>query len=145
MDLYKMPLKQLYAWLNKTVETTGVACKKGCAFCCYIPVECTKEEVDLCLELAEPGEVKQGDFAPCPFLDRKNKSCRVYEYRPLACRGMTSTSKVKCEKAYRKRDNKMEIPADGETYTFFWKLAIGRGGEKRRLTEWLDAHTIGQD
>lgn len=85
---------------NQKIEN-NVSCKKGCSFCCYQPVDTTKEEIDIIFEEENPiidRELlkKQAglnneeyaklnyEFKQCIFL--KNNECSVYNNRPLVCR-----------------------------------------------------------
>jgi Fe-S-cluster containining protein len=140
------PLKQLYSILNHIERNRPkhIACKAGCAWCCFIPVECTRAEYDLAASLAAPAAVKAGDFQPCPFLDRKARTCSVYPYRPLSCRQYNSTSRLKCERAHRKRLAGADIPADGEVFWFYRGVANAIPGERRLLTEWAHASAVDQ-
>ena len=71
------------------------ACKKGCSFCCYVPVEITQVEARYIasetgknlIELTE-NKTKKRDGSPCPFLN--NGVCSIYRVRPLACRVFAS-------------------------------------------------------
>ncbi|HEQ3599484.1 TPA: YkgJ family cysteine cluster protein [Vibrio harveyi] len=71
------------------------ACKKGCSFCCYVPVEVTQVEARYIasetganlIELTE-NKTKTRDGSPCPFL--KNGVFSIYRVRPLACRVFAS-------------------------------------------------------
>jgi len=90
------------------VNTT---CKKGCSFCCYIPIELSEAEFQYLLTGLDDkpnktqlkrqwnGEVKgdgswvdttQYKTRKCSLL--RNGICTVYETRPLACRTYLSAS-----------------------------------------------------
>lgn len=91
-------------------------CKNGCAHCCHILLSISSDELDLIMETIEdkkitidyPHLVRQAEIIKsmgehtstnakrylkissyderrCIFLD-ENKSCKIYENRPLACR-----------------------------------------------------------
>lgn len=83
-----------------------VQCKKGCDFCCYVHVGVSDDEADLLARVIADGEVEV-DMAKleeqakwpsdkwakedprkrgCVFLDSETRSCKVYAYRPAACR-----------------------------------------------------------
>lgn len=99
-----------------------LACREGCAWCCFIPVTTTGPEVDLAWRYArehlsetelgtvrmraasEPGE----QLEPCPFLigDR----CGVYPVRPLACRAWNSTDATACQRAHELGHDRVPIP-----------------------------------
>lgn len=102
-----------------------VACKSGCAFCCYQHVFLSTPELAV-LAFAILGG-PDGDEArrvvgasaaaiaplsreeryrrgvPCPLLDRRTRRCQVYELRPFACRGHFSLSRLACERDFRDR------------------------------------------
>lgn len=82
------------------------SCKKGCAYCCHIPVNVTLTEVALIKEyMEENGTVLSeaqkerarfqarvsdkvrmtSDKSACIFLD-DNNACSIYEVRPFKCR-----------------------------------------------------------
>lgn len=79
-------------------------CRKGCDHCCR-NLACLPELVEAEWEDVERGvgaltgearaaveerlaEIEDGTRAPyvCPFLDRENGACHIYEHRPAACR-----------------------------------------------------------
>jgi Fe-S-cluster containining protein len=110
-------------WLQRAADVVGraveqaggIACRRGCAHCCHIPVLVTTAEADaiaratgrtrvrhpehsmrtaevfessdperLLQELRTAAEVKY-TAQPCPFL-QKDRTCGIYDVRPLACR-----------------------------------------------------------
>lgn len=93
--------------VNKQLKATpqSFSCKNGCSHCCLQPVMITKEEGTLLraytkeknILIDEDKLVRQSKFdsdnwksntredMSCVFLD-SNGSCKVYEYRPVACR-----------------------------------------------------------
>jgi hypothetical protein len=103
-------------------------CAKGCAFCCHTIVIVTAPEafylaefiafdksVDQQTSLAAAvtkfdaavrgltGDQRWGQGGPCPLLATPENVCSVYNGRPLACRGLLSNSRRKCEDAFSKR------------------------------------------
>lgn len=109
-------------------------CKKGCAWCCYLPVEASAAETERALEFARQ-QFSDEQFAafadrvhkaaahyplsgdrplrlnpPCPFLD--DGACAIYTARPLACRGWNSRSAQSCEKSYREGAAAVRVPVD---------------------------------
>jgi Fe-S-cluster containining protein len=83
-----------------------IVCKKGCAACCYQQVTITRDEAELLALVArdarididrerlqrqaehrgiKPYATMGHDDKACVFLGAENE-CRVYEYRPVACR-----------------------------------------------------------
>lgn len=86
------------------VLASQVTCKKGCYFCCQMNVDITEDEAQVLIELAKEKKIPldkktlqrqakcKGDhsklkprYRDCVFLG-KDKSCLVYEYRPMNCR-----------------------------------------------------------
>lgn len=100
------------------------ACKQGCAYCCHIKVECSIPEVvgifynmkmsttpDMLENIA--GDVREfvknpvqdpawwrKEQAACMFLHPESKSCCIYEFRPLRCRGWNSADVSTCRHGY---------------------------------------------
>lgn len=88
----------------------GIACARGCAFCCVQTVIVTaaeafavaaelQERAELAAKLAgyprrRLGEPKS-DWRPCPFL-APGHACGVYAARPLACHGFVSFDLSNC-------------------------------------------------
>jgi Fe-S-cluster containining protein len=94
------------------------SCRRGCAFCCHIMVTVSAEEASEITDLVMTGnakpDFKQMDFlagfpdetsaytglgqkARCPFL-KLDRSCGVYEKRPLACRSyLVASPPEKCD------------------------------------------------
>lgn len=102
-DLRLMNAKPMVklARIRKSVETLfayadgHVACKMGCAYCCYQAIDISRLEAEFIAEKtgvipAKLGEVVPRDplsfseQTPCPFL--KKGVCSIYEFRPLICR-----------------------------------------------------------
>jgi Fe-S-cluster containining protein len=102
----------------------AVACKAGCAHCCYQAVHVTPPEAltivdhlqrrlsraelaSLAARVSEACERTRGlapldrmtSDHPCPFLEAGQ--CAIYEVRPLACRGMNSLDAGGCAKILR--------------------------------------------
>lgn len=133
-------------------------CRLGCDSCCRrlaeIP-ELTLEEWHLLREglailpedtLSEIGQAIAGlaerDKRPivCPLLDPVAGACRVYPFRPIACR--TYGFYVQHDKGLYCHDIEVRV-ADGEWAEVVWgnQDAIDRRlrslGESRKLTEWF--------
>ena len=85
-------------------ELAGVACRRGCAFCCYVDVDVTPlEAIRLARRAAGAGAAQpEPRRAPCPLL--VDGACSQYERRPLACRAVFSPDARRCEAAYRAAD-----------------------------------------
>lgn len=114
------------------------ACSAGCAWCCYIGFASIslpeavaiathlREEaddemrarvearIDAAIEAAEglSPEARWRAREPCPFLDVDQGTCRVYEVRPLRCRGWNSLDAEACEASYRQRDETIDVPSN---------------------------------
>ena len=88
---------------NKTrgAELAGVACRRGCAFCCYVEVDVTPLEAMRLARRATKlgGGSEEGRRAPCPLL--VDGACSQYERRPFACRAVFSPDARRCEAGYR--------------------------------------------
>jgi hypothetical protein len=105
----------------------ALACRPGCAHCCYQAVGVTAPEVfaihehlratrtlaDLAVtarRIREADDVTRGMSStarlspahPCPFL--QDERCSIYEVRPLACRGKNSLDASACERTLREPD-----------------------------------------
>jgi len=115
-------------------RTAALACRRGCAFCCHLPVETTAAEAARGLEYARAhlddagfaalvARIEAADAAyplssdqpparhpPCPFL--VDGACLVYAVRPLACRGWNSTDAAACESAYLEGIAAVTVPVD---------------------------------
>jgi len=114
----------------------SVACKAGCAHCCYQSVGVTPPEalaiVDhlrktlpgaalarVASRVAEAHERTRGLSAeerfspehPCVFLE--SGRCSIYEVRPLSCRGMNSLDAGECEKRLHEPEARAAFLASG--------------------------------
>lgn len=81
------------------------SCKAGCSYCCKMNIELTpvearyiSEKANLPVNLASLFRLsEEGEHNQCPLLD-SNGFCKVYEYRPFACRCHFSlTEPTKCD------------------------------------------------
>jgi Fe-S-cluster containining protein len=112
--------------VDQLVDTQGIACRAGCAWCCSLFVSATAPEI---LRIAEylratcladdlaalrerlvqreqqfkckAAEQRSAARLPCVLL--VNNQCSVYSVRPLACSSWTSTSAQRCEESWRSR------------------------------------------
>ena len=114
----------------------AVACKAGCAHCCYQAVGVTAPEAlavfdylaktlstaelaSVAARVAEARERTRGLSAaerfspehPCVFLE--SGRCSIYEVRPLSCRGMNSLDAAECEKRLNEPEARAEFLATG--------------------------------
>jgi len=108
----------------------ALACRDGCAFCCYIPVGARAQEIFLLADFIRSHfspdqqsaliarlrthfsivspitkEAQNAINIPCPLLD--GSRCSVYSARPLACRGHHSLDVSYCQYSF-------EHPEDAE-------------------------------
>lgn len=156
-------LTELHSDIDKRVgiirsERTDWLCRSGCAGCCHrlaeIPVLTEAEWTLLREGLAElPLELLQGigqDVAAlavqksrpivCPLLDRSTGTCRVYLFRPIACR--TYGFYVQRDKGLYCKDIESQVD-NGELVNVVWgnQDAIDRQlkgmGDARELTAWF--------
>jgi Fe-S-cluster containining protein len=114
----------------------SVACREGCAHCCYqavgvTPPEAlaifvhlgeTRSETELASVAARVAEARERTrglsaaerFAPehpCAFLE--SGRCSIYEVRPLSCRGMNSLDANECATRLRDPEARAEFVASG--------------------------------
>jgi Fe-S-cluster containining protein len=115
-------------------QQIGVACHKGCHWCCHQAVYANSYELhflsaqikknfsqDELLELIRQTEAKYIQTAkltenerlifksPCPLL--KNGSCSMYSARPMACRIYLSTKLDTCLEFFNHPENEENFPA----------------------------------
>lgn len=136
-------IESLYAaidGLNDSILTLaerqkmGVACHKGCQWCCHqavyansyelhflsekIKTRYSSEKISIWLEAAEAkfartSKMNEEEISkyklPCPLLEEG--ACSVYEARPMACRIYLSTKLETCLEFYRHPENELNYPA----------------------------------
>lgn len=115
-------------------QNLGIACHKGCQWCCHqavyanscelhflsekIKKSFTSEKILKWVEIAETkfaitsvmNEKELAKFkAPCPLLE--DGACSVYEARPMACRIYLSTRLDTCVEFYHHPENEQNYPA----------------------------------
>ena len=155
-------LIQLHTDIDRRVNAirennTGWQCKMGCDGCCHklasIPQLTSVEWELLCEGLANlPAEIQQeinqavtallAQSTPfvCPMLDQSKGSCRVYAYRPVACR--TYGYYVQHDKGLYCNDI-LERVNDGALNNVVWgnqnvvERQLNRLGNTKDLTEWF--------
>lgn len=100
-------------------DAPKLACKSGCAWCCYQSIEATiPEAILVAIELGAPHDPRRAAVLanaqafrglgegerrrtgkPCALL--VDKSCSVYENRPLMCRAMMAGDADQCRAAHQ--------------------------------------------
>lgn len=115
-------------------QNMGIACHKGCHWCCHqavyansyemhflsekIKTRFSPEKISKLLETTEAKYVATSKMseeevskykAPCPLLE--NGACSVYEARPMACRIYLSTKLETCLEFYHHPENEYNYPA----------------------------------
>lgn len=104
----------------------GLACRKGCAFCCVQTVIVTAAEAfAVAAEIRERQEMAarllaaprrrldepKSDWRPCPFLG-EDSACAIYEARPLACHAFVSFDLQNCIGFFAGDGGKAEFTPD---------------------------------
>lgn len=110
---------------KKSADSGGIRCHKGCAHCCHGPVEIWPQEAVLLVEVARGAGIeldkarleRQNQYSmdiwqrqpaadrACVFLD-DDGACRVYEFRPNACRKLlVLTDPALCDAARHPPEN----------------------------------------
>jgi hypothetical protein len=103
-------LAEIYDYLDRYYAYSDglVACKKGCSYCCHMPVVVSQVEAEY---IAKQTGIKAATIQPknpedivewvdrdkpCPFL--RNDMCSIYAFRPMNCRTHVSfeNSNEKC-------------------------------------------------
>ncbi len=114
---------------NKTYPFPGLACKKGCSYCCYLFASASAPELLLIRRVIEalPSQsrnliIKQIEDAP--RLDEEGRwanviacsllisaECSVYRARPFNCRRVTSVNVKECISTFERTDDATdEVP-----------------------------------
>ena len=148
-----------------------VACRSGCTYCCMVPVAASAPEV-----LAVAGFVREqfdeerrtaldrrieANIAAtagmdmsrrdrvrldCPFIEAGQ--CSVYEVRPIACRGYSSSSVEDCREDYNHPGTGVEIRTNGLRELVYGAIREGLAVASRsasvehRLLELVRAYKI---
>ena len=132
-----------------------IACREGCAWCCYSQVRASVPEVlriaeylrtalsqdDLaatCQRLAALDEKTRGmsnlqraeAALPCALL--VNDRCSVYSVRPIACRKYHSADASVCERSFKETTNSLSIPM---FYSVFERVTHVQDGLLAGLSE----------
>jgi Fe-S-cluster containining protein len=127
----------------------AIACAKGCAFCCHVSVAATAPEIFLVANTLRQkyrdrmdevltrvraadartrgldSENRARQRIPCAMLE--NNVCRVYDSRPGACRGFTSTSRPACERSFHGENVPVSTPSVWRLLRHAHKQALWAG------------------
>lgn len=123
---------------RSTIARGGLACAKGCSWCCVQTVAVTAAEAfavaahmrtrEPMVErlLAEPQrrlEEAREEWRDCVFLE--DKACGVYEARPLACHGFVSYDLKACIGFFAGNDPQPEFtPGDRRLMTYTSRMLL---------------------
>lgn len=116
------------ARLAAAPDVGTLACRAGCAWCCYFTVDVRAAEVFAILDVVERtltpehkarvyAEVRANSAVfralgestratrnvKCPFLD--DGRCAIYAHRPQSCRNYHATNAAGCQQSYEEPDN----------------------------------------
>lgn len=123
---------------RSTIARGGLACAKGCAYCCVQTVAVTAaeafavaaqmraREAMVARLLSEPTrrlEEPRSDWRDCAFLE--DKACGVYAARPLACHGFVSYDLNACIGFFAGSDPQPEFtPHDRRLMTYTSRMLL---------------------
>ena len=85
-------LKKIYDLADKiaAINDDIIVCRKGCSYCCNIPVEITPLEANYIATNTNHAIVNRkkppGKIGYCPLMDKQTAECTIYEFRPFNCR-----------------------------------------------------------
>ena len=148
------PVKFLQSKVNASLESRGnlaLACKKGCAHCCYVWVSATAPEILFVSKIVKRmgaatiervrdahERTKEFDFdtryqhpGACPLLE--DDLCSIYQSRPTACRFAASGNAEICARAYHNlSDEAIPIPTThmkgSSIYSWAMAAALRKAG-----------------
>jgi len=84
-------LRIIYNLADRATAATPNVCRKGCAWCCKIPVEIAPLEANY-IAANSPYTIKRKltkkaePNSYCPLMDNQTAECTVYDHRPFNCR-----------------------------------------------------------
>jgi hypothetical protein len=111
----------------------GIACRKGCAFCCVQTVIVTAAEAfAVAAEMRERQEMAaallagprrklgepKSDWRPCAFLG-EDQACSVYDARPLACHAFVSLNLQTCIDFFTGDGTRAEFTPDDRQHLLY--------------------------
>ncbi len=139
-----LPLGLAFSFVTASADrawpTAGLACRKGCAFCCHQWVSVTAPEAFYLAKRLKPRQVErvvatavdrrearftgQGTFrSPCPLL--RDDACTAYDARPLVCRMAVSTTLETCRRVYwENADERIPVPPVFSGMRFVVQMAL---------------------
>jgi Fe-S-cluster containining protein len=109
-------IKQIYELVDAVIKEMEpmTVCRKGCAWCCAIPVEIMPIEIRYIEANTKlktqftgfiPIEGQEHNFGYCPLLDQHTATCTIYEHRPFNCRAfVVFDSPEYCKRGYEGED-----------------------------------------
>lgn len=151
----KEPINSTKRFLDRmanAVDTTTLACRRKCDFCCHLPVPVQAVEVLTIREhlldtwpraeidklITRSKQATQTVGEPCVFL--KDHECSIYEARPAVCRSYHSTNAKACETNSPVNDEAVVIAT--ETVNSGFRNAVEHAGLD--TTEYLLPHALAQ-
>lgn len=126
--------EQAFERVDGPKRAKSLDCRRGCDYCCHLPVETCRAEASRALEFARthldaaefidlkhrireaavayplPPDQPPAKNPRCPLL--KDSACLVYPVRPLACRGWNSTNVSACRDAHQRGVTEVTVPVD---------------------------------
>lgn len=133
-----------------------IDCREGCAWCCHKPMQVSvldaiavanflksrgmAEEYlpilrEHCREKLEPlgnqRRLLKTSYEPCPFLS-KERTCSVYESRPVVCRAFHSLDSSACESKVQQQNADREVPLYSALFGF---VGLAQEGARRAVRE----------
>ena len=90
------------ARIAAAADVGTLACRAGCAWCCYYSVDVRAAEVFGILDFVERA-LAPAEQVRCPFLS--DGRCAIYPVRPQSCRNYHATDAAGCEQSYDDPEN----------------------------------------
>ncbi len=142
--------------LARHFRDPGIACRKGCAFCCHAYVAVSAPEALLAAQrlrsLPEPERTlaaarvreidhrtrelaprdRAGRWIPCPMLE--DGRCRIYDVRPFSCRAEMSMDAGACESLAAGKDARVRSPALAPALKIMYSTALAVAARRAGLS-----------